>query len=111
MKIGEDAMFFMKFFDNLEERPGRVRRFIHRTLNLLLVSTFIHALFHCYLSVSGAVQDARKYGGLGFVYPFTHYLEINGFWENVSLFACSILGLILYWWLSRRLRRDKRGQE
>ena len=104
-------MINIKFCGNKEKCLSRVKNIILRIAKLLLVLFAIHSLFHCYLSIAGAVQDAEKYGGLGFVYPFTHYLEINGFWENVSLFACSILGLILYWWLSRRLRRDKRGQE
>ena len=33
----------------------------------------VFALFYCGLSVVGAVQDMRKFGGLGFSYSISHY--------------------------------------
>lgn len=74
-------------------------------LGLMMV---VFALFYCGLSVSGAVQDMRKFGGLGFSYSISHYLKENDFQHSLWLFACVVAEFVLYTVQNRRREYRKR---
>lgn len=80
----------------------------HRIACGLGLMTTVFALFYCGLSVAGAVQDMRKFGGLGFSYSISHYLKENDFQHGLWLFACVVAEFVLYAVQSRRRERRKR---
>ena len=61
------------------------------------------ALFYCGLSFAGAMQDMRKFGGLGFSYSFGHYLEENDFRHSLWPLLCVTAEFALY--LTQRTKR------
>lgn len=63
------------------------------------------AVFYCGLSVSGALQNMRKFSGLGFSYSFAHYLKENDFGRSLWPLLCVTAEFALYWlWGQNRPR-------
>lgn len=81
--------------------------FLHWIACIFCTLLTVYCLFYCYLSFTGALQDMRKYGGLGFSYPFQYYLKKNNFSENVNPFLCVTAEFLLYIAQYRRAERKK----
>lgn len=60
--------------------------------------------FYCGLSFAGALQDMRKFSGLGFSYPFGYYLKENNFLYGLLPFFCVTAEFAVY--LALRKRRS-----
>ena len=62
-------------------------------MGLLMIAL---ALFYCSLSLVGAIEDMRKFGGLGFSQPFCYYLKENDFGAALWPLLCVMAEFILY---------------
>ena len=86
----------MTFHDSGTPEKQDLLSILHRTACILFTVLAAWCLLRCCLAVSLSLQDLRKYGGLGFSYPFTYYLKENYFLENVVMFVCVAAELGLY---------------
>ena len=62
-------------------------------LGLLMI---VLALSYCSLSFAGAIEDMRKFSGLGFSHPLGHYLTENDFWYSLWPLLCVAAEFVLY---------------
>lgn len=75
----------------------------HRIARGMGLMMMVLALCYCGLSVGGALQDMRKFGGLGFSYPFAYYLKENDFGYSLWPLLWVTAEFVLY-----RIRRQIR---
>lgn len=75
----------------------------HRIALGVGILMMVLAVLYCGLSLAGAVQDMRKFSGLGFSLPLGHYLTENDFWYSLWPLLWVTAELVLY--LTQRKRR------
>lgn len=83
----------------------------HRLCCLFSGLVMLLSLLMCALSFKGAMDELRKYGGLGAPYSLGYYLTENGFPQDVLGFLLLIPEFVLYGILHHRaaeLRRPDR---
>ena len=84
--------------DNHSKNTGKsdfLSRF-HRFVCIFSLILTAFCLLRCIASYEGALQDMRKYEGLGFSYPVQYYLEKNCFLVIVGQFLWVTCEFLLY---------------
>ena len=80
---------------------------LHRVTSVLIALLALYWLLMSILSYDGALQDMRKFSGLGFSYPFEYYLLTNRFPEALATFLCVTIEFLLYFTLYCRANKGK----
>ena len=75
---------------------------IHRIVCTVCSMVVVLSFLRCSLSFIGALQDANKFSGLGFSYPFYHYLLENQFPEDALMCLLVFTELLHYVFQYRR---------
>ena len=75
---------------------------VHRVVCTICTLVAAYWLLRCCLSICGALQDARKFAGLGFSYPLHHYLLKNEFPEAALMCVLVSAELLHYFFQYRR---------
>ena len=74
----------------------------HRIAVGVGILMMVLAVLYCGLSLAGAVQDMRKFSGLGFSLPLGHYLTENDFWYSLWPLLWVTAEFVLYLTLKKR---------
>ena len=85
----------------------RLSSILHRITLLLGFLIAVYYLFMCVFSIRGALNDMRKFEGLGFSYSFWSYLCNNRFIDNIWKFALITFEYVLYTVLYHRISRKQ----
>lgn len=80
---------------------------LHLVACVFSMLIIIYYMLMCIASFFGALDDMRKFGGLGFSYPIQHYLNINSFGKSIARFLAVIGEFLLYIILYRRIKKVK----
>lgn len=80
---------------------------LHRIVCILCTIIAFIYLLRCCCSFACAMDDLRVYEGLGFSYPFSHYLNENMFIETVRMFLPVFLEFLAYYILCRKSKKSK----
>ena len=83
---------------------------LHRVVCFCCVLITAYYLLMCIFSVTGAIDDKQKYGGLGFSYSFGQYLVDNAFPKSICMFLPIACEFLLYVVLYCRAKRMKHPQ-
>ena len=65
-----------------------------------------YSLLRCYWGFSSSLDDMRKFSGLGFDYPFTHYLMENDILEAVFTALHSVMLLVIFMVYYRKAKKN-----
>lgn len=96
--------------DSGSSREPDFQGYFHRITCIFSALIAVYYLLMCVLSFSGALQDMKKFGGLGFSYSLGYYLVNNSFPEAMQMFLPVTAEFLFYLVLYRRAEQKKRNQ-